>query len=46
MSKFIQDVTGVVVSVADEKDERFDSGWKPFESEPASKPERKQRAKK
>lgn len=45
MSKFIQDGTGVVISVSDEKDERFDAGWKPVESESA-KPERKPRAKK
>ena len=31
MSKFIQDGTGVVVSVADEKDSRFASGWKPYD---------------
>jgi hypothetical protein len=30
MSKFIQDKTQVVVSVADEKDERFAVGWKPY----------------
>ena len=29
MSTFIQDGTGLVVSVADEKDERFAVGWKP-----------------
>lgn len=45
MSKFIQDVTGVVISVADHKDERFESGWKPLESE-SGKPERKPREKK
>lgn len=43
MSKFIQDGTGVVVSVADEKDDRFDVGWKPVDDD---KPERKPRAKK
>lgn len=35
MSRFIQDGTGVVVSVADEKDDRFASGWKPFSGAPA-----------
>lgn len=34
MSRFIQDGTGIVVSVADEKDDRFASGWKPVEETP------------
>lgn len=29
MSRFINDETGVVVSVDDSKDDRFTSGWKP-----------------
>jgi len=40
MGRFIQDGTGVVVSVADSKDERFALGWKPYDgSEPAAKSE-------
>lgn len=31
MSKFQNISTGVVVSVADSKDERFASGWKPYD---------------
>lgn len=27
MGRFVQDGTGIVVSVADEKDDRFTSGW-------------------
>ena len=34
MSKFIQDGTGVVVSVSDEKDGRFVVGWKPVNDSP------------
>ena len=30
MGRFIQNGTGVVVSVADSKDARFASGWKPY----------------
>lgn len=41
MSKFIQDGTGVVVSVADEKDERFVNGWKPVAEKPAPKAQAK-----
>ncbi len=39
MGRFIQDGTGVVVSVADEKDHRFESGWKPYaeDEKPAKK---------
>jgi len=33
MSRFIQNGTGVVVSVADSKDDRFTSGWKPYEGD-------------
>ena len=33
MSTFIQDGTGVVVSVADEKDDRFSVGYKPYTGE-------------
>lgn len=43
MSKFIQDGTGVVISVADEKDARFATGYQPFE-EP-KKPARKSASK-
>ncbi len=39
MSRFIQDGTGVVVSVADEKDGRFASGWKPFDDEAGNRSE-------
>lgn len=35
MSRFQNLETGIVVSVADEKDDRFTSGWKPAE-EPKS----------
>jgi len=31
MSRFIQNGTGIVVSVDDSKDDRFASGWKPFD---------------
>lgn len=37
MGKFIQDGTGVVISVADEKDERFAVGYQPFTDEPDTK---------
>ena len=37
MSKFIQDGTGLVVSVADAKDDRFVSGWKPFDDDKSQK---------
>lgn len=30
MGRFIQDGTGIVVSVDDSKDERFQHGWKPY----------------
>ena len=43
MSTFIQDGTGLVVSVADEKDERFAVGWKPADE---AKPEAKTTPKK
>lgn len=29
MSRFVQDGTGVVISVADEKDGRYTTGWAP-----------------
>lgn len=41
MSRFIQDGTGIVVSVADEKDDRFTNGWTPVEETPAAKPRAK-----
>ena len=31
MGRFIQTGTGIVVSVDDSKDERFASGWKPYD---------------
>ena len=31
MGRFIQNGTGIVVSVADSKDDRFASGWKPYD---------------
>ena len=34
MSKFENLTTKIVVSVADSKDERFASGWKPYTGEP------------
>jgi hypothetical protein len=41
MGKFIQDGTGIVVSVADEKDERFVSGWSAYsDAEPKRGPGR------
>ena len=40
MSKFIQDGTGVVVSVADEKDDRFVSGYKQFDGSETVEPKR------
>jgi hypothetical protein len=36
MGRFIQDKTGIVVSVADSKGDRFVSGWKPFDGTPAA----------
>lgn len=33
MGRHIQDGTGVVISVADEKDARYASGWKPYDGE-------------
>ena len=39
MSKFRNVDTGVVVSVADEKDARFDTGWVPAET-PEAEPKR------
>jgi len=41
MGKFKNTLTQVVVSVSDEKDDRFTDGW-----EPADKPEAKPRSKK
>lgn len=41
MSRFENLDTGIVVSVADEKDDRFASGWKP-----ADEPKRSPRTKK
>lgn len=41
MSRFIQDGTGIVVSVADEKDDRFVNGWEPVEETPTAKPRAK-----
>lgn len=41
MSRFIQDGTGVTVSVDDSKDDRFAVGWKPADAadkKPAAKP--------
>ena len=37
MSRFENETTKVVVSVADEKDDRFASGWKPVSDQPAPK---------
>lgn len=37
MGVFIQDGTGVVVSVDDSKDDRFVSGWKPYAEKPTRK---------
>jgi hypothetical protein len=37
MGRHIQDGTGIVISVADEKDDRYSSGWKPYTGE-AEKP--------
>ncbi len=37
MSRFINDTTGVVVSVADEKDDRFENGWTRVEPEQPAK---------
>jgi hypothetical protein len=37
MGRFIQDGTGVVVSVDDSKDDRFASGWKPFDGDDTPK---------
>lgn len=36
MGRHIQDGTGVVVSVADEKDSRFASGWEPYDGTKSS----------
>lgn len=44
MSKFIQDGTGVVVTVADHKDDRFANGYKPFDAEPKRGPGRPKKA--
>jgi len=35
MSRFVQDGTGIVVTVADHKDERFGKGWVSADSQPA-----------
>jgi hypothetical protein len=35
MGRHIQDGTGIVISVADDKDNRYSSGWKPYSGEPA-----------
>jgi len=32
MSRFIQDGTGVAISVSDDKDYRYESGWKPADA--------------
>ena len=40
MGKFIQDGTGVVISVADEKDDRFATGFKPFDGSESVEPKR------
>ena len=46
MSTFIQDGTGVVVSVADHKDDRFTVGFKPYtgDAEPKRSPGRPKKA--
>lgn len=41
MSRFINDHTKVVVSVADEKDDRFGEGWTREGDEPSRKPRAK-----
>lgn len=41
MSKFTNSETKVVVSVADEKDDRFGEGWTRVSDEPAPKPRAK-----
>lgn len=41
MGRFRNLETGVVVSVADEKDERFVSGWEPTDSESKKAPAKK-----
>lgn len=35
MGRHIQNGTGIVISVADEKDERYVSGWKPYTGDAA-----------
>lgn len=37
MSKFVNSNTKVVVSVADEKDDRFTQGWELVEDEPKTR---------
>lgn len=41
MSKFKNTETQVVVSVADEKDDRFGEGWEPVSEKPEPKPRSK-----
>ncbi len=38
MGRFVNDTTGVVVSVDDSKDERFSSGWSPQIDEKSKAP--------
>ena len=45
MGRHIRDGTGIVISVADEKDDRYSSGWKPYTDESDEKPKRATRAK-
>ena len=37
MSKFRHEATGITVSVADSKDERFVNGWVPADADPEPK---------
>lgn len=37
MGRFINSETGVVVSVDDSKDDRFDAGWEPADDKKAPK---------
>lgn len=44
MGRHIQDGTGIVISVADEKDDRYSSGWKPYTGEADESDEKPKRA--
>lgn len=46
MGRFVNDTTGVVVSVDDSKDDRFADGWSIYTGEPEPEQKRQPAAKK